>query len=229
VNAIDFLADHGDLRAPATVVEWLVGDGTQPPPRELAESGAIVDGALHPRLEAAREIVREPLAELWLQRGERHGRGWVAGQGAVLAHPLADGRTRLVTVRTPLIIDALVRLNDVGPRPRFEPATRISIAPGELAEALAARDSARAHLADAQQTAAFASIVGGLREHWRVAATWDPAEGALSGRDLEVLDTEDGYWLVIPDDPTIELWPATATAIFRGLCGLLPTVEEVRV
>ena len=135
---------------------------------------------------------------------------------------------RLVTVRTPLIIDALVRLNDVGPRPRFEPAIRISIAPAELAGALAARDASLAQLADPDQRAAFARIVGGLREHWRVAATWDPAEGALSGRDLEVLDTEDGYWLVIPDDPTIELWPTTPTAVFRGLCGLLPTFEEVR-
>jgi hypothetical protein len=228
VSTVDFLADHGDLRAPAAIVEWLVSDGGEPAPDGLVDSGAMPDGALHPRLEAARRIVREPLAELWLQRGERRGRGWVARQGSVLAHPLTDGRTRLVTVRTPLIIDALVRLNDVGPRPRFEPATRIAIAPGELAEALAARDSTRAHLADAQQTAAFASIVGGLREHWRVAATWDPADGALGGRDLEVLDTEDGYWLVIPDDPTIELWPATATAIFRGLCGLLPTFDEVR-
>ena len=134
-----------------------------------------------------------------------------------------------MTVRTPLIIDALVRLNDVGPRPRYEPAIRIAIAPGELARgARRPRPGSARTWRTRNRPRRSPRIVGGLREHWRVAATWDPAEGALGGRDLEVLDTEDGYWLVIPDDPTIELWPTTPTAIFRGLCGLLPTFEEVR-
>ncbi|MDA0137580.1 hypothetical protein [Solirubrobacter deserti] len=222
---IEFEEAHGDLRARVEVIDWVLGERDAPP----EDAGVLlVDGALHPRLQAAREIVRAPLAELWMERGDRRGRGWVSPRGSVLAHPLPDGRMRLVTVRTPLVIDALVRLNDVGPRPRFEPAIRIAVAPAALAEALAAREAVRAGIADPQQAAAFERVVAGLREHWRVSATWEPADGALGGRDIEVLDTEDGYWLVIPDDPTVELWPATPTAVFRGLCGLLPTFEEVR-
>lgn len=220
---IEFLAEHGELRAPVAVFEWLLSEDGGPPPEALTEGAA-----LHPRLETARRIIREPLVQLWLERGDRRGRGWLAGAEAVLVHPLDDGRQRLVLVRAPLIVDALVRLNDVGPRPRFEPAIRIALAPSEFALALATRDPLQARLADPAQADAFGRVVRGLREHWRVAATWEPADGALAGRDVEVLDTEDGYWLVIPDDPTVELWPVTPTAIYRGLAGLLPTFGEIR-
>lgn len=218
----------GDLRAPAAVVDWVVGESSAPPPASLAGTAALPGGALHPSLVAVRELIRSPLVELWLDRGDRRGRGWLAPAGAVLLHPLADGRLRLLTVPSGLLIDALVRLNDVGPRPRFEPAVRIALTAGELAEALAARDASRTGLTDPDQRAAFAQIVGGLREHWRVAAAWTPLEGAVGGRELEILDTESGYWLIVPDDPTIELWPTTPTAVFRGLCGLLPTDKEMR-
>ena len=45
---------------------------------------------------------------------------------------------------------------------------------------------------------------------------------------LEVIDTDGGYWLVIPDDPTVELWPTTPTRVYRALCDLFPTSDEVR-
>jgi len=130
-------------------------------------------------------------------------------------------------VPTPLLVDALVRLNNVGPRPRAEPALRIAVAPAELAQALATREPGRATIPARDRADAFARLLGGLREHWRVAARWEPAEGALPGRALEVLDTDGGYWIVVPDDPTVELWPSTPTAVFRALCGLFPRVTEV--
>jgi hypothetical protein len=218
----------GDLRAPAAVVEWVVGGASSPPPEALSGTPALPGGALHPSLEQVRELIGSPLVELWLDRGDRRGRGWVAPAGSALLHPLPDGRRRLVTVPSGLIVDALVRLNDIGPRPRFEPAVRIALTAGELAESLAARDASRAGLADPDQRAAFEQVVGGLREHWRASSAWTPADGAVGGRHLEILDTESGYWLVVPDDPTIELWPTTPTAVFRGLCGLFPTDKEMR-
>jgi hypothetical protein len=228
MSAVEYLPDHGDLRAPTAVMQWLIADEAAPPPEALAGTPALPEGTLHPRLAAAREIVRAPLVEVSLERGERQGRAWVAPAGSVLLHPLADGRARLVTVSTALFVDALVRLNDVGPRPRVEPAVRIVMAPGDLAAALAARDPGRAQIADIDQAEAFARMLAGLREHWRVAARWEPREGAVSGRHLEVLDADHGYWVVIPDDPTVELWPTTPSAVYRSLCALLPTVAEVK-
>jgi hypothetical protein len=38
-----------------------------------------------------------------------------------------------------------------------------------------------------------------------------------------------GYGLVIRDDPTVELWPTTPTAVFRALCDLFRLPSEMRV
>jgi hypothetical protein len=227
---IEFDPATPDLRAPAAAVAWLTGGGEAEPPGadELAAAGVLGPDGLHPSLRGAREIVAGAGVDLRFERGERRGRGWVGATASVLVHPLPDGRARLVVVRTPLLVDALVMLNDVGPRPRVQPAVRIALAPGVLAEALAARDPSRAVLADPDQADAFAALVGGLREHWRVSTRWEPADGALGGRQLEVLDTDGGYWLVVPDDPTVELWPTTPTAVFRSLCRLFPMTAEVR-
>jgi len=46
-------------------------------------------------------------------------------------------------------------------------------------------------------------------------------------RVLEVLDTDGGYWLVIPDAPTVELWPTTPTAVFRALGQIFPLRDEL--
>jgi hypothetical protein len=199
-----------DLRGPAAVIRRIVdGEADDPPSEPL------------------RRAIRDARVELRLDRGDRRGRGWLGPAGAVIEHPLPDGRARLVTVSPPLLIDALVRLNDVGPRPR-PPDVRIAVSPAALAEGLATRDPARARLDDRDQAAAFGALLAGLREHWRVAARWEPADGALAGRALEVLDTDGGYWIVVPDDPTVELWPSTPTAVFRALCGLFPRTTEVR-
>jgi hypothetical protein len=133
-----------------------------------------------------------------------------------------------VLVSPPLLVDALVRLNDVGPRPRAPRAVRIALGAGALAEALASRDPAGAGLEDEETAAVFAEIVGGLREHWRATASWEPAEGALDGRTVEVLDTDSGYWMAIPDGDRVELWPATPSSVYRALCSIFPLVSEIR-
>ncbi len=232
MNAVELLPDVPELRAPAGVVAWLVAtDGEQaatPAPEALTDSDAMAGGALHPQLAAMRSVVESARIDLFLERGERRGRGWLGESAAVLAHPLPDGRERLLVIRIGLLLDALVRLNDIGPRPRVEPAVRVAARPADLAQALAARDPGRLAGLEPEQAEAFRGLVGGLREHWRVAVRWDPAEGAPGGRDLEVLDTDGGYWTVIPDDPTVELWPTTPTAVFRALCRLFPAPSEVR-
>jgi hypothetical protein len=231
VSAVAFDPRVPDLRAPAQVVSWLATgepEGPMPEAEALAEAGAVRDGALHPALEAIREITGAPLFRLTLERGNRIGHGWFAAGRVVLAHPVDDGLARLTSFSAAFLLDALARLNDVGPRPRVEPAVRIGLEPGALARALAERSPLPAGIADPDAAAAFAGLIGGLREHWRVTVAWDPADGALGGRRLEVIDTNGGYWLVIPDDPTVELWPTTPTRVYRALCDLFPTSAEVR-
>jgi hypothetical protein len=231
---VELLPEIPDLRAPVALMDALLRDpGAREPPLArgerdaLAAVGGMPGGALHPRLAAVRAAVAGPVVDLLLERGARRGRGWLAPGEAVLLHPLPDDRVRLVSVSPPLIVDALVRLNDIGPRPRYEPAVKVVLEPGELAEVLATGDASRAGVECGEPARALASISGGLREHWKVTARWAPAEGALPGRELEVVDTDGGYWLVIPDAPTVELWPTTPTAVFRSLAQLFPLSHEI--
>ena len=204
-------------------------EGTPPPGAGAAldAAGALQDGRPQDWLAAALAIVQAPVARLLLERGERRGQGWAGPAGTVLVHPLADARARLVVVPGQFLPIALARLNGLGPREQAN-AARISVTPGQLAEALATR-AAPAGIVEQAQRSALSKIAAGLNEHWRAEACWSPAEGSVGSRAVEVLDTADGYWLVIPDDPTVELWPTTATVVFRALCEILPYDHEIAV
>jgi hypothetical protein len=231
--AVDFRPESGTLVAPAPVLEALLKGNPGP---ELESAGAVRGDTAHPALNVALKAVAEPHATLVLERGARRGYGWAGPEGVTaLLLPMPDGRRRLITVRTQFVPDALARINDVAPRPRVEPAVRIRLSAGELATALATRDPTRAApdaLAEddpaTDASAAFAALLASLTEHWRAESRWPPAEESPGVRSVEVLDTTAGLWLVIPDDPSVELWPTTPTMVFRALCGLLPFDHEVR-
>ena len=232
MSAIELDPRVPDLRAPAELVARVAGTGELgggPDADDLTAAGVLAEGgALHPSLEELRELIAAAHVRLTLERGRRIGHGWLARGRAVLAHPLDNDRARLTALPGALLLDALVRLNDIGPRPRVEPAIRIALAPGALAAALAGGTATAAGITDPDQARAFAALLAGLREHWRVTVAWDPADGALGGRRLEVLDTDGGYWLVVPDDPTVELWPTTPTHVYKALCELFPVPSELR-
>jgi hypothetical protein len=175
------------------------------------------------------DAVREPVCELLLERGPRGGRGWAGGRLSVLFTPGPE-TGRLVVLPTLFLCEALARMNDLGPRPRHEPAVRLRYAAGALAEALAARDpSIAAQAAEGGEAEATAArgLVEGLREHWRVEARWAPAAESTGVRVVEVVDTDGGIWLVVPDGGHVELWPSTPTAVWRLLSALLPRDHEL--
>jgi hypothetical protein len=176
----------------------------------------------------AQRLVDGALVELRLERGDRVGQAWMGPEGALLRYPLPEGGTRTLPVPPQLLVDALVKLNDVGPRPGPARTQRVFLPAEAFAAVLEARDAGRGRLEDADQSAALHELVAGLREHWRIAASWEPADGQLGGRALEVLDTDGGYWLVLRDGPRVELWPVSPTTVFRGLCRLFPLTSELR-
>lgn len=192
---------------------------------ELERAGALQSGAPHRELAPTLEAMATPVCEGTLERGSRRARLWVDARVAVLLMPEPDDRLRLATVPTPFLPAALARANDLGPRPRIEPATRLSFAPDELARLLAERDPAA--VATGDDAPALRTLVGELREHWRVEARWAPSPESPGIRVVEVIDTNAGLWLVVPDGPTVELWPTTPTLLFRQLTALLPTSEEL--
>jgi hypothetical protein len=216
MTVITFSPDTGTLLAPRDAVRALLADGDVD---GLAAAGALPDGQLHPALAAARSAASGALATMRLERGGREGAAWAASDGAAIAVPRPDGRWQLSAMPVLYLPEALARLNDVGPRRRIEPAVSITLSPGELASALAAREH------DAEP--ALAATLAGLREHWRIESRWEPSEGSAGVRVLEVIDSDAGMWLVIPSDPTVELWPTTPTAVFRLITGLFPRDDEL--
>jgi hypothetical protein len=223
--AIEFTPQTGTLVAPRPVLESLLVGG--PIDEGLESAGAIEEGGnAHPALQSSLDAVAAPRVVLILDRGDRRAYAWVGPDGhTAMVTPLADERRRLVSIRTQFVPDALVRVNALGPRPRVEPAVRIRLSVPDLAAALAARDAPAARTDEPE---ALRALLASLREHWRVEARWDPADGSPGVRAVEVPDTDAGLWMVIPDDPSVELWPSTPTAVFRALCGLLPFDHEVR-
>jgi hypothetical protein len=215
MSVMSFSPETGTLLASREAVHALMGDGDV---EGLAAAGALQDGRLHPALEAARRAATGALCQMRLERGDRAGAVWAAPDYAAIAVPRDDGRWQLTAMPVLFLPGALAQLNDVGPRARIEPATTISLSPGELASALAGRE----------HDGALAQTLATLREHWRIEARWEPAEGSTGVRVLEVIDSDAGMWLVIPSDPTVELWPTTPTMVFRLISGLLPRDHELK-
>lgn len=214
---VEFDPATGTLLLPAAALPALralvADEGDAAVGAAFGPSGALADGAVHPALAPALGAMRAPVCTLVLQRGERSGEGWVDPRLAVLLVPEPDGRLRLAALPTQFLPAALARMNELGPRPRPARSERLVRTSGELAELLAgpARDRRFAR----------------LREHWRVDAGWEPAEGSAGRRGVEVVDTDDGLWLVVPDAPTVELWTVTPTTVWRLLAALLPRDEEL--
>lgn len=192
-------------------------------------AGLVTEGSPTGVLADGLAALVAPLCELELQRGERGGRGAADGNCATLIVPGPDVDShQLIVVPTQFLPDALSRLNDLGPRPRVEPAVRLRYAAGDLAQILATRDATVASkLAGAQGADAAARLVDTLREHWRVEVRWAPAPASPGRRAVEVLDSDEGVWLVVPDGADVELWPSTPTVVFRQLSNLLPDMQEM--
>jgi hypothetical protein len=226
---VRFDARTGRLEASREQIDALLTFDDPAGVEGLEEAGAVVEGRLHHALSAALETIGAPVCELGLERGDRRGRGWVARHLAVLLVPAGERRLALHQAPPAFLPDMLARMNDVAPRPRAEPAVRLRYRAGDLARVLSGRDAAEAaRLAGpGEHGAAARALVSGLREHWRVEASWDPAQGSPGVRALEVLDTDAGVWLVVPDGGSVELWPSTPTTVFRLLTGLLPLDREI--
>jgi len=149
--------------------------------------------------------------ELEMARGRRSGYGWVGARLAALVVPAGE-QWMLHLVPVEFVPDALARLNGLGPRPEGQMASPVRYDPALLAQAVATGEH---------------ELTQGLREHWRVEAVWPSGPERVSRRAVEVLDTQEGLWLVTPVEGQVELAHVRPTEVFRRLCGLLPAPSEL--
>ena len=216
--------DPGRVTLVATDVAFAaLRDGARS--EELEAAGATTGGRPHPALEPAVAAMRSPVCDVRMQRGERRAHGWADAHVATLLVPADAGRMRMTVVPTAFLPDALARLNDLTPRPRVERGVELRLTPGQLASVLAGAPDGGIDDDDAAN--ALRSIAATKREHWRVDVAWEPADDAPATRGVEVIDTDDGLWLIQPGDDDVAVWPTTPTVVFRLLCGLLPHNDEL--
>lgn len=232
-STLEFAARPGRLRGPAELVFALVAHaagGADVPVDELdaalEAAGAGSSADPHAALARTLEPLAEKLVAVELERGDVLGSMWITPSAATLLSPLEDGRAQLVSVPPTMVPAALVRFFGLGPRPRPEGASAVAMAPADLASAIATGQVGRGVPQGPGRTVLEESLAG-VRSHWRATAEWLPAPGVPGVRRVEVVDTDAGMWLVVPDDPTIELWPTTPTTVAVQLCGLLPRDEEL--
>jgi hypothetical protein len=222
MNDVEFSEAVGTLVAPEPVIDRLLRGEH---PDVLASAGALVDGRPHPLLEPALHAVEAPLCSMKLERGTRSGAVWATPTAVALLVP-REGRVQLSSLPPLFLPDALARLNDLGPRPRIEPARTIVLEPGALATAVATLSALGAGLDD-EAAALLQRTLDGFREHWRIESRWQPTKDSPGVRVVEVIDTDAGMWSVVPDGRRVELWPTTPTKVFRALAGLLPRDHEL--
>lgn len=158
------------------------------------------------------------VCELTLTRGDRRARATVGKNETTIIAERAGREDELIRVQTQCLPEALARLNDLGPRPRVESTGTHRVPAPELARVIAARRGSGLPALD--------ELLLTLREHWRVDASWDSWSGKMS-RTVEVLDTEQGLWLVDRGDVDVELSPTTPTQVWRLITGLLPRIGEL--
>jgi hypothetical protein len=156
-------------------------------------------------LAAAVEAVREPRAELVLERAGSEATCWVGEDAACLLVPESSRVFRAFALDFDELPAALLRA--VGAREAEPPdAAPVVVAPGELAAALARAERG------APAEGRLSPVLDGFTAHWRI------DDG---GKAVEVIDTAAGCWAVEPGGEAVELRPVGADWIARATADLV--------
>lgn len=240
MTTVEFQPDTGHLRLGRATFDQLVrwyadrGDPGRagPIPAALSAAGAAdPHGNLAPPVDLAFSAVTGAICQLAIEvrrvdtdtgdGAEESGSGWVTGDAATLLLPLPDGRHELGLVHPTFLPAMLLRVVELGPRPRLATPAPVSAELTQLDQLTGADPAAR--------TAAATTLLGTARPRrdWQIRATWRPSAGSTGVRVVRVLDTDDGLWLVEASQREAVLFPTTPTAVFRALVRLLPQDHEL--
>lgn len=215
---------------------------------ELRGGGIVVGDALHPRLVRFARCVALPSARLTAEySGARIWAidAWLDDDLAVLwRRPAAsDGAGDAVVAPRGMIGLKLAQLIELGPRPRVKVDDPLEVDEG-LVEALLGADEAwrgaaiESMLLEGDEVLpewleVLTDLSGQPKRRWRMGAWWNSTEESPEARSLEVVEADPGSFLLTRRrDPDrryrrLRLDPLTSTQIWRLLCALVPTREQI--
>lgn len=215
----------------------------------LERLGAVDGDDVHPTLTSMAETIGAPLVRSVLRAGAPgptlEARGWIAAGSAVFASPVGDELYDLAPGHpsaTPVVIAGLV---DLGPRPipEVDAVDGVVVLPDRAVRALV---DPRGHgdpspdevLEAARVPADWHGALRRLAEHctasWSAEARWMAGTDRVAHTRVGVLDGGPaGLWRYERQSAegreAARLEPTTARQVWRELCALLPSEEELLV
>ncbi|ADD41130.1 hypothetical protein [Stackebrandtia nassauensis] len=217
-----------------SLVTWY-GDGMPDGPdlAELHEAGASTAGHPHPDVANGLEAVTGYRSRLRLDcvdhTGEElTGDGWAGLADAALLLDSEEGLRDFLALRPELIPVMVARIVHLGPRPRVD-AEAVRLPRDVFEGLLGATEPERAAAAErcgGEPTNVIGALVDGPWLYWTVTSSWYTPEGEPASRAVRVVDTVAGLWSIHMDGMSVSMTPTNATAIWRGLSGLIPAETE---
>lgn len=216
--------------------------------KEISAGSLTVDNDIHPRLVSLARCLARPHVRLVLDQtgSDRQLQGWIDEQIAVLTRPSIShpaSQADVVVVPRGMVPLRLANLIALGPRPRVklnEPAELDrslleTLLSGEETLSLAQVDALSSETDELipEWTEVLAALSAGKSTRWLAGAWWNAPGESPKARSLEVVEGEVGSYLVLDatrrDGPfrRVRLRPLNASAIWRLLCGLVPSQDEI--
>jgi len=229
------------LSRPTLVVlraRWRGADHGEPDADEhigaLRKAGVIRRRGVHPEVEAALAPMERPVCELEVRESGRLVEGWMSREAVSFVYPAHEDLVDVAVIHPSLVPWSLASLVGLEPRPRTEVAIDLLLVREDIERLLSAKvyDPAAVRGPSGDEPAATVAramdrIVAGLRGRWRAEARWVNRDGQPAGRVVEVIDTDDGLWLVEPADREMKLRAITPTMAWRLLINMPPWIDEV--
>jgi hypothetical protein len=215
---------------------------------EISAGSLTVDNDIHPRLVSLARCLARPHVRLVLDQtgSDRQLQGWIDEQIAVLTRPSISRPAMpadVVVVPRGMVPLRLAKLIALGPRPRVklnEPTEfdrslldtlltgEESLSPGQVGALSSEADGLLPGWIEV-----LAALSAGKGTRWLAGVWWNAPGESPKARSLEVVEGDVGSFLVSDatrrDGPfrRVRLRPLSASAIWRLLCGLVPTQNEI--
>ena len=235
------------------VISRLISDADQLDPVVLDElrAGGIVDkgGRLHERLLPVAKCLSTPSVGLRLDCAGAHPwsvDGWIDPRAAVLLRASAaeaQAAADVAFVPKAMVPLNLARLLELGPRERVKVDGPVELDEGMFEALLGSGEAWAPDVIEAlsedgdevlpEWLEVLTGLSKGPKRRWRVGAWWNSAEESPAARLLEVVEGDVGSFLLTHhrrEDRRyrrVRLHPLSATQIWRLLCALVPSIEEV--
>jgi hypothetical protein len=226
------------------------GSEMAPDETERLRGVGVIEGQhLEPRVARLAETVGRAWARLSFDlRGQTtgtHVEGWITPEAAALAlGARAHGSSVADFILLPpgIVPLQLARLLRLGPRARPKVVEPVELDAALLEILLCSSKPFTLGHIDALTSGetlippwkeVLEELSRGTRGRWRAGCWWNSATQSPQAREMEVVDSDAGSFLVTPKPPgahtfaRVQLRPVTPAAIWRLLCSLMPDVSEV--